>query len=246
MLALIIFALTVWVLIDAEHARRAEANWIIAQRFARRLESTDWTGDPGEIAALHDYADASINDQSDNAYRRYRRAVYQLRLAAHQYDDGSPQLLQAFQRVIEQLNIARANCPTFGPIYTFLGQLEYQHLDQPLGITHIQTGALLDLNDSTAWFAAGRSDAQRGRFDSANVKFRHALDLDYSQMDNITDFYLDELHEPQQAIHLAEGVPYRMRQVGNALMRRPEYAALGGEEYQRGEELDANNRPHAQ
>src|SRR6185437_1126115 len=157
--------------------------------------------------------------------------------ATHQLDPDSPELIRRAQQVVDQLNAARAICPTYGPVYTFLGQIEYQHLGLPIGITHIQTGARLDLNDPTAWFAAGRTDAQRGRFDAANAKFLRALDLDYTQIDDIADLYIDALDEPQRLVDLVEGSPYRMKQVANALLRRPRYTNAGNAEYRHAIEL---------
>ena len=63
------------------------------------------------------------------------------------------------------------------------------------------------------------------------------LDLDYTQIDDIADLYIDELDEPQQLVDLVEGSPYRMAQVANALLRRPRYTNAGGAEYRHAIEL---------
>lgn len=233
----IALALAAWMIVGAEQSRRADAHWTIARRTANALADEGWTGDALAIATLRWHADAAVDAEPGNAYFRYRRAVYRWRLATREFETGSPEWKSAARAAVDELNAARALCPTFGAIYTFLGQIEYNQLELPIGVTHIRLGAQLDRTDPTAWFAAGRVDALRGKYAEANEKFRHALALDMEPITDIVELYLDELREPQAALDLAWDNGGYLGYVANGLIARPEYKDLGAKAWARRIEL---------
>jgi tetratricopeptide (TPR) repeat protein len=208
--AVAVLAIVAWALIHAAGTWQSEEQWRAARRWANRLERRDWAGTPQQFAALLRACDAALAVAPDNAYFHNWTAVYRWRdVAAHQRDPDTGKLTPAgaerAKAVVDQLNRARWLCPTYGEVYTFLGQIERNYLDRPIGITHLQTGFRLARNDATTAFFAGEADARRGRDKEALPKFRHAIALDVPTILDITQLYID-LGRPEQAIAVADGL----------------------------------------
>ena len=125
--------------------------------------------------------------------------------------------------VIASLNAARKLCPTYAPLYSVLGQIEYGTLKQTIGLTHLHTATRLDPCDPTILFLAGRVEARRGDWDAAVPLLRRAVDLDYAVMADINDLALKDLHKPELAIRVAGDSYYRMLQLANAMLPLDEY-----------------------
>src|SRR5262249_34047620 len=142
-------------------------------------------------------------------------AVYQWRTSQRTPADA--------QRVIPQLNAARRLCPTYAPLYSVLGQIEFDALDQPIGVTHLHQGAELDRCDPTTYYLAGRVAAERGNFVSAVPLLRRAVELDYTVMYDVNRLALTQLHKPELAIAVAGESWYRLIQLGNAMSETEEY-----------------------
>src|SRR6185503_12841999 len=120
------------------------------------------------------------------------------------------------KEVVAALHEARRLCPTYGPIYSVLGQIEYTALGLPIGLTHIETAARLEPNDPGVLFTAGRADARRGKFEEAKAKFRRVITLEAGDIDTVIDFYVNELERPELMIDVASDNDYRMFQVSAA------------------------------
>lgn len=204
--ALLLVCLTAaWTLTGATRAWVAERRWERVQTLASRMARQDWKGSDAAFAALVAAAADAVAAEPDNADRRYWAAVYRWYWLAREIDQNSGNVpvtaanINGAQRVIGELNEARARAPTFGLIYTILGQIELNVLDRPIGYSHIDAGYRLSRNDAQATFVAGQADARRGRFELARQKFVDAVRLDASTVDQVIDVYLYQVNRPELA-----------------------------------------------
>ncbi|MEO6435610.1 MAG: O-antigen ligase family protein [Tepidisphaeraceae bacterium] len=205
---LLVIALAAWAIMHAESARAGDTRWTEVKRLRNRLERRDWMAAPDEAAAFFAAGERVIAADPDNAYYRYWLGVYRWKEASkHRVPQGSALDaigLAGAERAVEGLNDARRLCPTYGDVYTLLGQIEWNFLDRPIGMTHIQTAYELARNDPMAAYYAGELDAERGKFDAAAPKFRRALDYDYTLIDKIAKRYI-ELGHPEAGAKAVEG-----------------------------------------
>ena len=236
-IALMVVAAAVWALLEARRTKVADAHWRKAQPIVRQLERKDWEGTRQQYDRLIAPAQAAIDAQPESAYYRYWTALYRWRQSRRTRDDNDPMLLPEAKQVVAELHEARRLCPTYGPIYSVLGQIEYTALNLSIGLTHIRTAARLEPNDPNILFIVGRSDARRGKFDEAKEMFRRAITLDGSVINDVIDLYLDELERPELAIDVASDHDYRMFQVSAALDQEPKYKELARKAYVMGVEL---------
>src|SRR5205807_2121922 len=102
-----------------------------------------------------DIADGAVAREPGDAYRRYWAATYRWQALSTRRDPQTRRVLRDEQnlaeaeRVIDQLNDARRLCPTYAPVYSLLGQVEYNFLGRAIGMTHVHTATRLDPNDPT-------------------------------------------------------------------------------------------------
>ena len=68
------------------------------------------------------------------------------------------------RRLVDELNQCRLLCPTFGPAYCEMGQIEKFILDRPEGAAHIRKGFELAPHDPGATFVAARLEASEGNW----------------------------------------------------------------------------------
>jgi tetratricopeptide (TPR) repeat protein len=204
----ILAALAVWAVRDGDRAAQAESLWKQANAL-----NDDSSPEYGPLL------DAAVAAAPDDVHLRYWSAVFHWRTSQRTPDEAAG--------VIASLNAARKLCPTYAPLYSVLGQIEYGTLKQPIGVTHLHTAARLDPCDPTTLFLAGRVDARRGDWDTAVPLLRRAVDLDYAVMADINDLALKELHKPELAIRVAGNSYYRMLQLANAMLPLDEYREAG-------------------
>jgi len=203
-----VVAVAAWALVGATRAWQAERHWTSVRPLARRLERNDWRGTDAQFRALLDAAGRAVAAEPDNAYYRYWAAIYRWYWLRAQADPQAglsvnDQTVAAAQRVIGELNEARTRAPTFGLVYTILGQIELNFLGREAGYAHIQTGHRLSRNDAYAAFVAGEAAARRGDFAPAAEKFRESIRIDREMLDDVIDVYLTDVARPELA---AEGV----------------------------------------
>ena len=206
---LIVVAIGAWAMVHAMRAWEGERHWHRARPRALALGRKDWKASDAEFAALLDAAGRAVVAEPDNAYYRYWTAVYRwhwLRMQANEASTSLPvneRTVAAAQRIVGDLNEARARAPTFGLVYTILGQIELNFLKRAVGYDHIQAGRLLSRNDGYATYIAGEADARRGQFDTAAEKFHEAIRIDRTMLGDVIDCYLYDVERPDLA---ADGV----------------------------------------
>jgi tetratricopeptide (TPR) repeat protein/O-antigen ligase len=246
---LIVVAVSAWALVDAARAWQAERHWARVRPLARTLERKDWNGTDAQFRALLDAAGRAVAAEPDNAYYRYWRAIYRwywLRTRASAETGVLPvnaQTIAAAQRIISELNEARVRAPTYGLVYTILGQVELNFLQRPIGYEHIQAGYRLSRNDAYAALVAGEVDARAGDFDAAAKKFHEAIRIDREMVDDVIEVYLSEVNRPELA---ADGVGddfFALMRVRDALRAREEWKPLAAKaEARAAAVLDAESR----
>jgi tetratricopeptide (TPR) repeat protein len=224
--------ISAWAMIHAMRAWEGERHWQRARPLARALSRTDWKASDAEFAALLDAAGRAVAAEPDNAYYRYWTAVYRWRWLRMQADEPTASLpvndrtVAAAQRIVGELNEARTRAPTFGLVYTILGQIELNFLKRPIGYDHVQAGHLLSRNDGYAAYIAGEADARRGQFDTAAKKFHEAILIDRTMIDDVVDCYVSDVERPDLA---ADGVGddfMALLKVRDALRKQPKWKDL--------------------
>ena len=203
--ALIVIATAAWAMTGAVRAWQAERDWHDARRLAGALNRRRWKAPEYDFSRLLTAATAAIEAEPDNAYYRYWTAIYRWRWLRMQADPVTDKLpvnagtVAAAQRIIGDLNEARARAPTFGLVYTILGQIEMNFLDRPLGYDHVQAGYRLSRNDGYAAVVAGEADARRGHFAAAAERFREGIRIDRTLLEDVFDCYLRDVNRPDLA-----------------------------------------------
>lgn len=208
-------ALWLWMLTDADHARRAEAHWAKAVRTKRLLAADDWRGSESQYRDLISQVNAASAHQPGNVKYRYWLSAYRWYsiVAATQFD-AEVELIPAenlpqVRSLVDQLHAAIQLCPTFGPAYTLAGRIEESVLADDNGADKIRKGFQLAPSDPTACFEAALLDIREGKIEAAVRKFEKAVQSDSSLFKYVVDIYLNELSRPHLAIAAA----------GNSIMR---------------------------
>lgn len=202
-----------WVLLEADAARRSEYSWRRALAVEAGLARRNWQGTADEYTDLIQHAQAAATCQPDNVVYRYWLAVYRWRAISQTVDPDTggillpPQGHDLVARIVEELNEARACCPTFGATWSVLGQLERLVLNRPEGEKRIQTGYVLAPYDSTVCLLAGGLDVEAGRVEQAFVKLRRAVRLDESCFAEVARLLVDDLERPDLALEIAGESP---------------------------------------
>src|SRR4051812_32626976 len=106
--------------IGAGRARAADSRWNDVTRIAGELSDHDWKVDREKFDQLLADCFATVAAEPGSAYYRYWSAVYRWRVARNSFEPGDAQLAAAARTVVDELNVARTLCPTFGPIYSML------------------------------------------------------------------------------------------------------------------------------
>ncbi len=227
-----IVATWAWSLTGANGARRAETHWNDALRAEERLREKDWFGSNEDYADLLGHAEAASKCDPDNAKHRYWLNVYRWRSISRVRDPKTgdvvltKQAREYTERIVDKLHQVRVLCPTFGPTYCVVGQLELFVLDRPLvGAEHIRTGFALAPCDPTACFTAGLLDVREGKPESSLEKFQRALALDGSLFREIVDIYV-RADQPDLAVTVAGDNVSRLLQVARVLEQTEEHREL--------------------
>jgi hypothetical protein len=173
-----------WAIGSADAARRGEIYWGRALARERSLTAAQWQGKDDEYRDLLQNAGAACQCQPANIHYCYWLNVYRWRALSRVTDPSTGQIVRAepvrwVERVAGELKQALRRCPTFGPAWCVLGQLERALLGQEEpGARHIRQGVKLAPCDPTARLVAGMLEAEQGRTDVALEHLRKAVQLD--------------------------------------------------------------------
>jgi tetratricopeptide (TPR) repeat protein len=205
----LVCSIFLWAARDADRYRIAEGHWNKAQAIREQLAKADWQGTEFQYARLIRHAQAAVDSDSENIRYRYWLNVYRYRAVGGSSDpyndettiskEQTPQLYE----ITDQLRQVCMLCPTYGPAYSMLGQIEKYVLGEEGGSDRIRKSFRLAKNDPIVCFVAGCSDASEGDIDSAAQEFARAIKLDGRLYEKVATIYIDQLSRPDLAIAAA-------------------------------------------
>ena len=212
-----------WALTSANNARIAERHWQQALDIKKGLIKKSWRGTDTEYADLISSAAAAVDYQPDNIRYRHWLNVYRWRSICQVTnpdfgkiivtDDSMPTI----HDIVAEFHKALTMCPTYGPTYSIVGQIEKLILNDDSGAERIRKGFRLAPCDPVACFVAGWLDVMEGKTQDCIAKFEKAVQLDSSMFKDVVDIYINQLSRPHLAISVAGDDIGRLIHVANVL-----------------------------
>jgi len=211
-----------WALFGANNARVAEAHW----QEARSIESfihKNGEGTEAEYADLISHVSAAVDYEPDNIKYRHWLNVYRWRSVSKTTDTSTgdiiipDDLMPSVRDIVDEFHKARTICPTYGPTYSIVGQIEKFILNNDIGAERIRKGFRLAPCNPTACFVAGYLDVLEGKHEDCIEKFERAVQLNGRLFNVIADIYINDLSRPHLAISAAGDDIGRLSHVANAL-----------------------------
>ena len=160
-----------WNAWQADAPRRAERLWKRAQNIERSLEDRNWQGRDDEYRRLIANAHKATELQPDNVHYAYWLNVYRWKCTSRHIvrDRAAPiAVRRVVRRLMEDLSHTATLCPTYGPVYCVLGQLQ-QWVDSGEGrgcgasaggADNVAKAFKLAPNDPTVCYVAGLHKAR--------------------------------------------------------------------------------------
>jgi O-antigen ligase len=231
-----------WALISANNARIAEKHWKKALHIEKELTGKNWQGTKSEYADLISHADAATRYEPDNKTYQYGLNLYRWYSITKTRDLDTDNTIVADDSIPLVLNIVNGFnkaiiiCPTYGPSYSLVGQIEQFVLLNNAGSEKIRKGYLLAPCDPVACFVAGRLDVLEGKSENSITKFEKAVELDNGLFKDVVNIYINYLSRPHLAISAAGDDIDRLRYVATVL-EDMQYDDLAEQAYQKAMEL---------
>ncbi len=197
-----------WCLSGADNARIAESHWNRALAAEKVLVEKNWQGTGAEYAEAISHATAASNAQPENIKYRYWLNVYRWSQISQALDpdfgvppEGS---MSTVYDIVNQFHKTRTYCPTYGPTYSTLGQIERNVLnDEQGGAERIKKGFRLAPNDPIACLAAGSLDIEEGNIDLSFEKMNKAVKLNPRLFKGLAVMYVGQVDRSDLAFDLA-------------------------------------------
>ncbi len=210
-----------WALLGANSARIAEANWNKALVAEHQLEASDWRASRQAYEYLFTHATVAAQAESDNIYYQHWLGVYKW-LSLTPYVDPNttqlkPEALPWARQIVNELHQARPLCPTFGPLYCVVGEIEKLVLGDPNGAEQIRKGYRLAPCDPTVCLVAARVDIEEGRTADAFAKLVRSVQLDESSFEQAALLCINDLDRADLALKLAGDEATRLVRIGSLL-----------------------------
>jgi tetratricopeptide (TPR) repeat protein len=221
------------VLLDADAARCAAACWTQTLRAERSMVQKEWRGNDQEFTYLLSHSAQAHEYQPDSIVYRYWLNVYRWRAISRANDPNtgelivSPQLIEFARRIAEELKQGLRQCPTYGPMWTILGQMErdiLSHTEE--GSRHILRGRRLAPNDSITCLVTGILYAEQGSDQAAVEHLKRAVVLDEALFVEAMTICVHTLDRPDMAVELASDDVSRLLRVEQVLADAKSYPDL--------------------
>ncbi|HEX41228.1 MAG TPA: hypothetical protein ENN81_04115 [Phycisphaerales bacterium] len=233
-IAVLVTVAAAWtpVLLGANHARAAEAYWKQAESGEEVLRSRNWNGSNAEYVFLLDNAARAAARRPDNIKYHHWLNVYRWESIRRFTDPNTGEFVlnektaEFTQRIVDEFKQAVFLCPTFGPTWCVMGQLEKFVLGLDEGAARIRTGHELAPCDPTACFVAGLLDAIEGDVDASYEKFQRALELSPRLFPDVADVYINTLRRPDLAVAIAGQDTWWLTQAADMLTESDEHQEL--------------------
>ena len=210
-------------LVGANQARLAESHWQKALDVEEHLASIDWQGTDAQfVELLSETQDAAALDP-DRVDLQHWLSIYRWQSISRIADPNTgqvlilPETVEYTQQVVNELKRAILLCPTYGPAYSLLGELETLVLGDPNGPAHVQMGYTLAPCHAATCFVAGSFDALQGKTEEAYAKLHRAVALDGKYFTEAVTSCLRDLNDPNLALQLAGDNIARLGQVATLL-----------------------------
>jgi tetratricopeptide (TPR) repeat protein len=196
-------------LIGADNARIGEAYWARTLDIEKTIVQNGWQGSEGEYADLISNAGAALEHQPDSVKYQYWYNAYRWRSVSQARDPDtgaaviSEESMPTIHDIVAELHKACALCPTYGPPYSVVGQIEKFILNDNGGAEKIRKGFRLAPSDPITCFVAGWLDMLEGRTEDCIAKFETAVQLDGNLFRDVADIYVNQLSRPHLVISAA-------------------------------------------
>jgi tetratricopeptide (TPR) repeat protein len=210
-----VLVLVIVVLAQANTARLAEQEWDLAMEAADEFSAREAVGTNEQYSRLLIHAEKAAGLQPHNITYAYNLNLHRWRSISRLVDEQGQQLIsesartQYTPRIVAELHRARPLCPTFGSLYSLVGQLELFILNEPAGAAHIRTGYRLSATDANACFVAGELALREGAWQESVIAMRRAIKLDSGLGPTVTNLYL-RAARPMLAVAVVEHDPYTL------------------------------------
>lgn len=198
-----------WALTSANNARIAERHWQQALDIKKGLIKKSWRGTDTEYADLISHAATAVNYQPKNVRYRHWLNVYRWRSICQGTNPDTGEIIvtddsmPTIHDIVAEFHKALTVCPTHGPTYSIVGQIEKLILNDDSGAERIRKGFRLAPCDPAACFVAGWLDVEEGKTQDCIAKFEKAVQLDGSLFGDVVDIYVNQLSRPHLAISVA-------------------------------------------
>jgi O-antigen ligase len=198
-----------WILNDANDARIAEAYWTKARDTEKRLKQDQWKGTQSEYAELIADTKSALAYQPDNMKYQYWLNVYRWRSISQEADPQtgaviiSKESMPVVREIVKGFCKACILCPTYGPPYSVVGQIEKFILNENSGAEKIRKGFYLAPSDPISCLVAGNLDVLEGKIEDSIPKFERAVQLDGDLFRSVVDIYVYQLSRPELALSAA-------------------------------------------
>ena len=212
-----------WVFIGANNARIAQAHWKKAIAIEKALSDKDRHPSRDEYADLISHTAIASGYQPENVKYRYWLNAYRWYSISKtgNSDTKNTTILEAsmplVRDIVSELNKATVFCPTYGPVYSLVGQLEKFIFNDDAGAEKIRKGFRLAPCDPIVCFVAGRLDMLEGKIESCVQKFEKAVEIEGTLFKDVVNIYINHLSRPHLAISAAGNDIGRLQFVVNAL-----------------------------
>ncbi len=227
-LSIVLMCLYGWALVGADKARIGERWWQKAYTIENKLRANNGTGSDSTFKELIFYATKAVQAQPDNIEYRYWLNVWKWWNTARKTDPQTGGLtneaIQEVYGIVDELKKARTLCPTYGPVYCLLGQLQKFVLLEPAGEDNIKKGFMLKPNDELTLFAAGCLDISEGQIDRSFEKFSKSVGLDGTFFRDIVQIYVEQEKRADLAVEIAADNTKRLKYVADILSGDKDYS----------------------
>jgi hypothetical protein len=199
----------IWCLAGANSARASESLWKNVHNIEKSLAERGWQGSSDEFKDLISGAARASACEPENVKHLYWLNVYRWHSISQTTDPDrgktiiSEQSMPIVYDIVDQLNKARAICPTYGPTYSVLGQIEKFILNDDTGAERIRKGFHLAPCDPIACFVAAYLDASEGKSEDCVEKFKRAVQLDYRLFKSAVNICVNQFSHPHSAMLIA-------------------------------------------
>ena len=218
-----------WALIGADKARIAEGWQHKAYKIENKLKADNWQGSDSDFEKLISCGTNAAEAQPDNIEYRYWLNIWKWQNAIRKTDAETGGLsnkgIEEVFAIADDLKKARAVCPTFGPAYCLLGQLQKFVLLEPAGEDNIKKGVMLKPNDEITLFAAGCLDISTGEIDNSFEKFSKSVGLNGTFFREIIQIYIEQEKRADLAVEIAADDTKQLRYVIDILSKNKDFAA---------------------